>query len=49
VRELVQATLDLVRGLGLAQTITDDTARRRRILDGWADVLERELGKELAR
>lgn len=49
VRELVQATLDLVRGLGLAHTITDDTARRRRILDGWADVLERELGKELAR
>jgi AcrR family transcriptional regulator len=49
VRELVQATLDLVRGLGLAQTITDDTARRRRILDGWADVLDRELGKELAR
>src|SRR6476469_6138394 len=27
VRELVQATLDLVRGLGLAQTITDDSAR----------------------
>ena len=32
-RELVQATLDLVRGLGLANTISDDTARRRRILD----------------
>ena len=28
VRELVQATLDLVRGLGLANTLTDDTARR---------------------
>ena len=26
VRELVQATLDLVRGLGLANTITDDAA-----------------------
>ena len=49
VRELVQATLDLVRGLGLAQTITDDTARRRRILDAWADVLDRELAKEPAR
>src|SRR6476659_4032064 len=36
VRELVQATLDLVRGLGLANTITDDRARRRRILDRWA-------------
>jgi AcrR family transcriptional regulator len=40
VRELVQATLDLVRGLGLANTITDDTARRRRILDEWAKVLD---------
>ena len=27
VRELVQATLDLVRGLGLANTISDDTRR----------------------
>jgi AcrR family transcriptional regulator len=43
VRELVQATLDLVRGLGLANTISDDAARRRRILDHWADVLDREL------
>ncbi|WP_235547766.1 MULTISPECIES: TetR/AcrR family transcriptional regulator [unclassified Nocardioides] len=42
-RELVQATLDLVRGLGLANTITDDTRRRGRILDRWADVLEKEL------
>ncbi len=39
-RELVQATLDLTRGLGLANTITDDTARRGRILDHWADVLD---------
>ncbi len=43
VRELVQATLDLVRGLGLAGTITDDTRRRRRILDRWADTLDRAL------
>lgn len=42
-RELVQATLDLVRGLGLANTISDDTARRRRILDRWAAVLEEGL------
>lgn len=42
-RELVQATLDLVRGLGLANTISDDARRRRRILDNWADVLDREL------
>lgn len=43
VRELVQATLDLVRGLGLADTISDDARRRGRILDRWADVLDREL------
>jgi AcrR family transcriptional regulator len=42
-RELVQATLDLVRGLGLAATLTDDAARRRRVLDRWAQVLEAEL------
>jgi AcrR family transcriptional regulator len=40
VREVVQATLDLVRGLGLADTITDDAARRKRILDRWAVVLD---------
>jgi hypothetical protein len=42
-RELVQATLDLARGLGLANTITDDAARRTRILDHWADVLDDHL------
>lgn len=42
-RELVQATLDLVRGLGLANTISDDHVRRRKILDRWAVVLEEEL------
>ncbi|WP_338040933.1 TetR/AcrR family transcriptional regulator [Nocardioides aquaticus] len=43
VRELVQATLDLVRGLGLADTITDDARRRSRILDEWARVLDTAL------
>lgn len=43
VRELVQATLDLVRGLGLANTISDDTARRTRILDEWARTLDARL------
>ena len=42
-RELVQATLDLVRGLGLANTITDDARRRAKILDRGAEVLEKEL------
>jgi AcrR family transcriptional regulator len=44
VRELVQATLDLARGLGLANTIGDDSARRERILDQWAITLSQELG-----
>ena len=43
VRELVQATLDLVRGLGLAATITDDTRRRNRILDQWSRTLDEAL------
>jgi AcrR family transcriptional regulator len=43
VRELVQATLDLVRGLALAATLSDDTGRRARILDEWAAVLDKEL------
>jgi AcrR family transcriptional regulator len=46
VRELVQATLDLVRGLGLANTITDDARRRRRILDQWAVTLDDALAAD---
>jgi len=42
-RELVQATLDLVRGLGLASTIGDDSRRRTAILDRWSEVLEHAL------
>ncbi len=45
-RELIQATLDLLRGLGLANTLGDDSRRRNRILDQWARTLDREL-KEL--
>jgi AcrR family transcriptional regulator len=44
-RELVQATLDLVRGLGLASTISDDAARRARILDHWAELLDLQTGR----
>jgi len=39
VRELVQSTLDLARGLGLANLLTDDTRRRQRIVRQWARVL----------
>ncbi|MBW9207989.1 TetR family transcriptional regulator [Mumia sp. zg.B53] len=42
-RQLVQATLDLLRGLGLAASLTDDTARRTSILDTWAITLDTEL------
>jgi AcrR family transcriptional regulator len=45
VRELVQATLDLVRGLGLANTVSDDADRRRRILDQWARTLDAHLSE----
>ncbi|XVQ14443.1 TetR/AcrR family transcriptional regulator [Spirillospora sp. CA-255316] len=43
VRESVQATLDLVRGLGLADLLTDDSARRSRLLRQWAATLEPAL------
>jgi len=46
-RELVQATLDLVRGLGLANTISDDAVRRKRILDQWARLLDQQLDENL--
>jgi len=43
VRETVQATLDLARGLGLANLLTDDSARRNRIADRWARILDANL------
>lgn len=43
-RELVQATLDLLRGLGLADTLADDSRRRKRILDTWAKTLDDTIG-----
>ncbi|HNL50927.1 MAG TPA: TetR/AcrR family transcriptional regulator [Actinomycetota bacterium] len=43
-RELIEATLDLIRGLGLARALSDDTRRRNRVLDRWAAVLDHELG-----
>ncbi|MBN6040698.1 TetR/AcrR family transcriptional regulator [Amycolatopsis sp. 195334CR] len=47
VRETVQATLDLARGLGLANLLTDDTRRRRRIVRQWARMLEPALAGTL--
>jgi AcrR family transcriptional regulator len=43
VREAVQATLDMGRGLGIANLLTDDGRRRRRVLDQWAIMLSAAL------
>ncbi|MBB5959454.1 AcrR family transcriptional regulator [Saccharothrix tamanrassetensis] len=43
VREAVQITLDLVRGLALANQLTDDGKRRKRIVRHWAQMLEAAL------
>jgi AcrR family transcriptional regulator len=44
VRETVQGLLDMARGLGLANLLTDDAARRERVVAQWADLLEGALG-----
>ncbi|OWA12923.1 TetR family transcriptional regulator [Streptomyces sp. CS227] len=44
VRELVQGLLDMARGLGLANLLTDDTARRRKVVTQWTRVLDTALG-----
>lgn len=45
VREAVQATLDLARGLALANQLTDDRARRGRIVTQWSRQLDQQLGE----
>lgn len=44
VRTLIQATLDLARGLALADLLTDDSKRRRRIVRAWSRMLATEIG-----
>ncbi|MGW4941833.1 TetR/AcrR family transcriptional regulator [Actinoplanes sp. NPDC004185] len=39
VRGLIQATLDLARGLALADVLTDDSRRRARVVRAWSDQL----------
>lgn len=46
VRALIQATLDMARGLGLANLLTDDRRRRGPIIDAWATVLDGALQRE---
>ncbi|MEH0634501.1 TetR/AcrR family transcriptional regulator [Streptomyces bottropensis] len=44
VRETVQGLLDMARGLGLANLLTDDTGRRDRVVNQWAALLDEALG-----
>jgi AcrR family transcriptional regulator len=44
VRETVQGLLDMARGLGLANVLTDDTARRERVVAQWARLVDGALG-----
>ncbi|MET7380750.1 TetR/AcrR family transcriptional regulator [Streptomyces sp. NPDC005526] len=44
VRETVQGLLDMARGLGLATLLTDDRARRERVVAQWAALLDDALG-----
>jgi AcrR family transcriptional regulator len=46
VREMVQATLDMARGLGLATLLRDDTTRRTAVVAQWSRVLEGVLHPE---
>ncbi|WP_265443305.1 TetR/AcrR family transcriptional regulator [Flexivirga meconopsidis] len=39
-RALVQGTLDMMRGFGLANTLSDDSRRRGRILAEWAELID---------
>lgn len=43
VRESVQGFLDMARGLGLANLLTDDRARRDRVVAQWARILDDAL------
>ncbi|MEU6847574.1 TetR/AcrR family transcriptional regulator [Streptomyces sp. NPDC046716] len=43
VREIVQGLLDMARGLGLANLLTDDAARRARVISEWTSLVDRAL------
>ncbi|MER6529162.1 TetR/AcrR family transcriptional regulator [Streptomyces sp. NPDC001508] len=43
VRETVQGLLDMARGLGLANLLTDDTPRRERVVAQWTILLDEAL------
>ena len=43
VRRAIQATLDLARGLGLADVLSDDSQRRDKIIRFWAQTMDEVL------
>ncbi|MFJ3954487.1 TetR/AcrR family transcriptional regulator [Streptomyces sp. Je 1-4] len=43
VRETVQGLLDMARGLGLANLLTDDSARRAKVVEEWARIIDSQL------
>ncbi|MER0482075.1 TetR/AcrR family transcriptional regulator [Streptomyces sp. Edi2] len=43
VRETVQGLLDMARGLGLANLLTDDKTRRDRVVEQWAKIIDAVL------
>lgn len=43
VRETVQGVLDMSRGLGLADLLTDDSSRRQGVVRQWARILDQTL------
>ena len=46
---LVQATLDLARGLALADVLTDDSVRREKVVRAWADTMATALPPSTSR
>ncbi|MFJ5674471.1 TetR/AcrR family transcriptional regulator [Streptomyces sp. NPDC093097] len=45
VRETVQGLLDMARGLGLANLLTDDSARRERVVVEWARIVANAMSR----
>jgi hypothetical protein len=43
VRETVQGLLDMARGLGLANLLTDDQGRREKVVAQWTALVESAL------
>ncbi|MFT4043421.1 MAG: TetR/AcrR family transcriptional regulator [Gordonia sp. (in: high G+C Gram-positive bacteria)] len=44
-RRVAQLTLDLARGLGLADTLSDDSRRRAKVVDTWVEMITDSFGE----